>query len=86
MPEPLALVPKPTTQDEIRDSVLKLLRQSIEEAECGEIDCVFMILGHPDGEWAERFSDTDKFTSAIGRIEIAKIAWALRYLNRDGTT
>lgn len=82
---PVALVPKPKAADEIRESVMRLLRDSLEQAERGEVDTVIIILGHPDGDWTNKSSYTDKLSAAIGRLEITKQEWIEKYLrNRDG--
>lgn len=74
------LVTKPTADAEVKASVLRVLRETLEQAERGEIDCVVMILGHPDGEWTDRTSETVKFSEAIGRLEITKSEWIAQYL------
>jgi hypothetical protein len=80
MADPIALVPKPKAADEVRESVVRLLRDSLEQAERGEVDTVIIILGHPDGEWSDRCSNTDKLSAAIGRLEITKQEWIAQYL------
>lgn len=85
MKEPLALVPKATASDEIRESVVKLLRKSLEEAENGDIVSVIMILRHPDGEWSDRCSATGAFSEDIGRLEITKQQWIARFFEGDVT-
>lgn len=85
MTAPIALVPKPKADEEVRESVVRLLRDSLEQAERGEVDTVIIILGHPDGEWSDRCSSTEKLSAAIGRIEITKQEWVAKYLKeRDG--
>ena len=85
MTAPVALVPKPKAADEIRESVMRLLRDSLEQAERGEVDTVIIIVGHPDGDWTNKSSYTDKLSAAIGRLEITKQEWIEKYLrNRDG--
>lgn len=75
-----SLVPKPTANEEVRESVVRLLRWSLEQAEAGNVDTLIMILGHPDGEWSDKVSETVKFSEAIGRLEITKQEWIAQYL------
>lgn len=84
MSAPIQLVTKPKVEDEVRESVLRALRQTLEQAEAGEIDTVIMILGHPDGEWSDRCTSTTKLSEAIGRIEITKQEWIAEYLRGRG--
>jgi hypothetical protein len=81
----ITLVPKPKAADEVRESVLRLLRDSVAQAERGEVDTVIIILGHPDGQWSDRCSSTDKLSAAIGRLEITKQEWILQYLKHRDT-
>jgi hypothetical protein len=76
----IALVPKAKAADDVRESVTRLLRDSLEQAERGEVDTVIIILGHPDGEWSDRCSSTQKLSAAIGRLEITKQEWVAEYL------
>ena len=85
MNEPLALVPKPKASDEVRESVVRLLRKSLEEAEAGDIVSVIMIFRNADGEWTDRCSDTEKFSEDIGRLEITKQRWIAQYLSNPNT-
>lgn len=79
-----ALVPKPKVADEIRESVVELLRVSLAEAEQGEIDVVTIIMGYSSGEWIHRCSSTQKLSEAIGHLEIAKQDWInLYFRERD---
>jgi hypothetical protein len=84
MNSPVALVPKPTAADEVKESVVRLLRDTLAEAERGNVDCVIMIVGHPDGAWSDRCSSTTRMSEAIGRLEITKQEWVQQYLeNRE---
>jgi hypothetical protein len=76
----VGLVAPPTAADEIRESVLRLLRKTLAEAEAGEIDQVVIIARCVDGDWIDRISDTDKASELIGRLEITKQEWINRYL------
>lgn len=84
MGSPIALVPKVKADDEVRESVTRLLKTSLDEAERGEIDTVIIILGHTDGEWSDRCSSTTKLSEAIGRLEITKQEWIAQYLRERG--
>ena len=80
MNSPIVLVPKPKASDEVRGSVVRLLRESLEQAEAGEVNTVIIIASHPDGTWTDLCSSTDKLSEAIGRLEITKQAWIAEYL------
>lgn len=80
MSTPVTLVPKAKTTDDVRESVVRLLRDSLAQAEAGDVDTVIIILSHPDGEWSDRCSDTEKLSEAIGRLEITKQEWVSQYL------
>jgi hypothetical protein len=76
----IKLVPGPTAKDDVRESVLRLLRKTLEEAEAGQVQSLTMIIEAPNGEWINRCSDTVKFSEAIGRLEITKQEWIDQYL------
>jgi hypothetical protein len=79
----IALVPK--AKASVQESVVRLLRESLEQAERGEVDTVIIILAHPDGRWSDHCSHTEKISESIGRLEITKVDWTLQYLrDRDG--
>ena len=79
MTEIVSLVQKPTVTEEIRSNVVNILRETLEQAERGEIDTVIMILHHPDGDWTDRASSTEIFSDSIGRLEILKQKWISNY-------
>lgn len=54
MTSPIALVTKPTAEDEVKESVVRVLREALAEAEAGNVDSVAMILSHPDETWTHR--------------------------------
>jgi hypothetical protein len=81
---PVTLIPKLKATDEVRESVVRLLRDSLEQAERGEVDTVIIILGNPDGTWTDRCSETRKLSEAIGRMEITKHEWIAQALAHDG--
>ena len=80
MTSPIALVPKTKASDEVRESVVELLRKSLAEAAAGDITSAIVILRHADGEWTDRCSDTVTFSEDIGRLEITKQRWIAQYL------
>lgn len=84
MPATVTLVTKPTADEEVRQSVVRLLQETLDEAVRGEIDTIVLILGHPDGDWSDKCSSTNKLSAAIGRLEITKHEWVVQYLkNRE---
>jgi hypothetical protein len=84
MADPIKLVSKPTASDEVRESIIKVLRDTLNEAVAGEIRSVVVLAEYADGEWINRASDTLEFSKAIGRLEITKQEWVAQYLkNKD---
>ena len=83
MVAPVSIVPKPKASDEVRESVVRLLRKSLEEAEAGAILSVIMIFRNADGEWTDRCSDTERFSEDIGHLEITKHRWITKYLSQE---
>jgi hypothetical protein len=83
MSAPINLVPPPTPADIVRESVVATLRQTLEEAERGEIECVAIVICRPGGAWKPRVSTTDNFSGMIGRLEIAKYEWIADYLSQE---
>jgi hypothetical protein len=81
--KPLTLVTPPSAAKEVQESIVRLLRRTLEEAERGEIDTVLIIASMPNGEWIDRASDTLKFSEAIGRLEITKLDWIKRHMEGD---
>lgn len=80
MSDPITLVPKPTPEAEVRDSVIRILREMLEEAEAGHLTSVFVILQDENGLWAHRASKTTRISETIGRIEMAKQELIANYL------
>lgn len=78
----VTLVTKPTAAEEVRESVIRLLRKTLDEAEAGQIETVIIIGRAPDGEWINRASETNHFSDAIGRLEITKAEWIAQYLEQ----
>lgn len=76
----VSLVNKATADEEVKESVIRLLRETLEQAEAGEVDSILMIVGSPSGEWLDKASETVKFSETIGRLEISKQEWINRYL------
>ena len=79
MVEPIALVTKPTAQTEVRESIVAILRKTLNEAEAGEITSLVILAEDADGDWINRSSDTQHFSKSIGRLTITLIEWVMRY-------
>jgi hypothetical protein len=84
MSAPVKLVAKPTADEEVCKSVVTLLTDALAHAEAGEIDTVLLIAHYVDGEWSDAFSDTNRYSETIGRLEIAKHEWIANYLRKEG--
>jgi hypothetical protein len=83
MTAPIVLVTKPTASDEVRKSVVDLLRDTLAEAESGNIVTLVMIIGHPDNQWSNRSSVTQNTSEMIGRLEITKQSILTEFLKND---
>ncbi len=86
MTDPIRLATRPLVIDEVRESVTRLLREALEKAEAGKVDCVIIILGHPDGTWTDLASETVEFSKAVGRLEILKHKWIARFVEHDNVS
>ena len=76
------VLPPPVADTEVRDSVIRLLKNWLADAEAGRVD-VLVIVGHYlNGEWRESASSTDHFTEVIGQLEILKQSWVADYVKR----
>jgi hypothetical protein len=80
---PISLVAKPTADEEIRQSVITVLREALAEAEAGNINGVAMILSHPDETWTHRGSECMEFSRMVGRIEMLKHQWIKEHFERE---
>jgi len=76
------IVPKPKASDEVRESIVAILRATLDEAKRGELDCIVVIARSVDGEWFNRCSEVVGFSDAIGRLEITKQEWIKEFLDR----
>jgi len=81
--EPIKLVTPPKAADDVRESVVRILRNALAEAETGNVDTVVVIMGHPDGDWSNKCSTTLKFSEAIGRMFIAMQEWTTLHNERN---
>lgn len=79
----LALVTAPTAAEEVRQSVIEVLKEMLTLAEEGHVDGVAVILSHIDGTWTDRGSETMEFSKMIGRFEIMKHRWITQHLERE---
>jgi hypothetical protein len=83
MSKVVKLVPPQTVDEEVRDSVVRLLSEALAEAKEGHVRTVVLILGYPNGDWANKASFTDRYSEAIGRLEITKQEWIKQYLDNE---
>jgi len=80
MVDPVALVPKPTADAEVRQSVIDHLREILAMAEAGEIKTSLVIAEHTNGEWSNRWSGSTEFTKTIGQLEVTKYEMIKQYV------
>lgn len=81
----VSLVTKPTVEQKARESVLEILRNTLKEAEAGEIHSIAMVLGTGDSKWITRISAiaTNKGAEFVGQLEIMKQHWISKYLKLE---
>lgn len=79
------LAPTPTLADEIRESVVKLARVVLEDAESGQASTLLVICVRPDGTWSREWSGTAEMAAMIGRLEITKQEWIASYSKEYGS-
>lgn len=79
----ITLVTDPTTDEIVKESVVRLLKDALAMAEAGRVDSLIVILGHPDETWTDMAAETGKFSQAVGRLEILKVKWINRYLEDE---
>ena len=79
----ITLAPKLTADEEVKASVVKILKTALEEAESGQIISVVMLLGCVNGDWCNRASESIHFSSCIGQLEITKHELIKQFLTDD---
>lgn len=68
MTEPIALVPKPTVDAEIRANAVKLLQEAIADVEAGGVCGVIILSKETAGTWYHRASGTISVREEVGSI------------------
>lgn len=84
MNEVVSLVSKPTVDEKIKSRVVEMLRNTLKEAEAGDIGGIFMIVEGPDEMWTERWDGTCKLSEMLGRVEIIKHKIIHQYFQSEG--
>lgn len=79
----VTLAPKPTVAEEVRESVVGVLKDALAQAEAGNVTSVLVIALHPDGNWSDWHSSTEKVSEMVGRLEIAKQKRIMHVLNEE---
>ena len=81
MSAPIALVVKPTVEQEIQQAAIEILEKALAEAREGRVYEALVILRRPDGNWVDERSGATNFPDSIGRLEIVKQSWIKSYLD-----
>ena len=84
MAEIVPLVLAPTDQQEVQQSVVRVLENTLAFAKEGKIDSIIMLVSHGDGNWYPVMSESINFSRDIGRIEILKQQWIRDVLVGNG--
>jgi hypothetical protein len=69
---------------EIRDGILKLVRDVMADAEAGTLATLLVICERQDGAWSREWSGTRNMRAAIGELEIVKQEWIAEYSKNYG--
>lgn len=68
MTEPIALVPKPTVDAEIRANAIKILHEAIADVESGKVSGVVVLSKETAGTWYHRATGTVSLLEDVGSI------------------
>jgi len=80
----LHAVKPPSVSNEIRDSMIKLIEDLLEEAKAGDVTEVCILIQHADPkEWSDRSSMTENIMTWVGRLETTKLDWIAKYKEQD---
>jgi hypothetical protein len=80
----LHAIKPPTADDEIKESMIKMLEDTLAEARAGDITEVVMLIQHADPEeWSDRAGMTDNIMRWVGRLETTKLDWIAKYKEQD---
>ena len=71
-PNVIGLVTPPTAADDVRENIIRMLKETLELAERGELASVVMIVEWADGQWSHESSGTAEMSRDIGHLEIVK--------------
>ena len=77
----IKLVTPPTADEEIKASVIEILKEALALAEAGIITSAILIMGRVDGTWQNKMSETAQFSQAIGMLEITKQEWIKHHVD-----
>lgn len=74
----------PTVSQLTRESMIKVLEDTLEEAKKGDISEILMLIQHADPhEWSDRMSFSSHIPIWIGRLELTKLDLAAKYKELD---
>jgi hypothetical protein len=79
MSAPIALVPKPTADEEISANIVHYLTDLLADAHAGRLTSVVCLWERPDGKWGHAQSGSPDMSRTIGRLEIVKGEWIAAY-------
>lgn len=76
-------VPKPSVEEETKQSAIKILEDAISDVRSGQVNAAIVILSRPDGYWMYKASRVKIFTTLVGQLEIIKQDFIKDYLRGD---
>lgn len=84
MRAPIKLITPPTASAEIQGLAVELLRESLANAESGNVLAVIIITKETDGEWRHLSSGTLTVREQVGALECFKHDLVAASLTKDG--
>ena len=79
----VALELAPSVEEEVQQSLIKILEEALELVREGQVSSGIVILNRVDGCWHERFSETISVSRDVGRLEIIKQKLISKFLQED---
>lgn len=72
MKDHIRLVTPPTIDEEIQAEVSQIMKECSEYVAKGQVECLVVLMGHPDGHWSHLVSTNKNFAEVIGHLDIVK--------------
>jgi hypothetical protein len=83
MAAPVALVPKATTEQQTKQSIIDILKEALVDAEAGNLRGLVMVLKEADETWHQRASLNFNIKEEIAALEIIKAQRVMQVLGAN---